>query len=364
VDQTTTLVATVEPTIAENKEVTWTSSNTAVAIVDEFGKVTATGAGTAVIKAIAKDGSKVSESIAVTVTEKAVAPVETPSVVEGLKVASKTETSVTLSWTAAKNATGYDVYAYNTATKRYVKVTTVTKTTAIINKIAGQAFTEGGKYQFFVRAFNQGTNTTVYAQDSAVVEVQTTVKKPAVVTGLKATTQTTSTIKLSWNKAKDATAYEVYGYDKETKKYVKVTTVTATTATVSKIAGTKLASGTTYKFYVVATRTVNGVKVSAAKSSVLSAVTTPAKVALTVKAGKKQATLSWKKVTGASGYQVYKYNATTKKYEKLKTTSSTILKDTKQKTGSTVKYKVRAYKKVNGTTVFGAFSTAKSAKIK
>ena len=56
--QTITLTATVSPSNAANKNVTWKSSNTAVATVDSNGKVTAVGNGTATITATTESGGK------------------------------------------------------------------------------------------------------------------------------------------------------------------------------------------------------------------------------------------------------------------------------------------------------------------
>ena len=53
-----TLVATVTPDNATNKTVTWASSNTAVATVDENGKVVAVGVGSATITVTTVDGGK------------------------------------------------------------------------------------------------------------------------------------------------------------------------------------------------------------------------------------------------------------------------------------------------------------------
>ena len=64
---TAQLVATVSPSNASNKSVTWTSSNNSVATVDYNGVVTAISAGTCTITATARDGSGVSASCAVTV---------------------------------------------------------------------------------------------------------------------------------------------------------------------------------------------------------------------------------------------------------------------------------------------------------
>ena len=67
---TQTLTATVSPANATNKNVTWSSSNTAVATVDKSGKVTAVKAGTATITAKTSDGGK-TVTCKVTVSEPA-----------------------------------------------------------------------------------------------------------------------------------------------------------------------------------------------------------------------------------------------------------------------------------------------------
>ena len=67
-DNAYTLTATVKPTEADNVTVTWTSSNTSVATVDNNGKVTAIAKGTASI--IAKAGSK-QDTCSVSVTKAA-----------------------------------------------------------------------------------------------------------------------------------------------------------------------------------------------------------------------------------------------------------------------------------------------------
>lgn len=61
------LKATVTPTNATNKKLTWSSNRKSVATVNSKGKVTAKKKGTALIKAIAKDGSKKSATCKVTV---------------------------------------------------------------------------------------------------------------------------------------------------------------------------------------------------------------------------------------------------------------------------------------------------------
>ena len=65
--QTATLQATVSPSNASNKSVTWTSSNPSVATVDSNGVVTAVSNGTATITVMTSDGSNKTATCAVTV---------------------------------------------------------------------------------------------------------------------------------------------------------------------------------------------------------------------------------------------------------------------------------------------------------
>lgn len=69
VGQTDTLTATVTPDNATNKTVTWKSSNPSIASVDSNGVITGIAAGSTVITATTTDGSNLSVSCTVNVTE-------------------------------------------------------------------------------------------------------------------------------------------------------------------------------------------------------------------------------------------------------------------------------------------------------
>ena len=76
-----------------------------------------------------------------------------------------------------------------------------------------------------------------------------------------------------------------------------------------------------------------------------------------VTAGSKKATISWSKVAGASGYQVYMSTSKSGTYTSIKTTTSLSFTKTGLKTGRTYYFKVRAYVTVNGKKVYGDYST-------
>ncbi len=110
------LRATVTPSDAANKSVSWTSSATAIATVDNTGKVTAVSAGTATITVKTADGGKTA-TCAVTVTTKVI-PVTgisieggaTAEVEEGktvtltAKVQPDNATDKTVTWTSSNKA--------------------------------------------------------------------------------------------------------------------------------------------------------------------------------------------------------------------------------------------------------------------
>ncbi len=68
--QTETLTATIEPSTATNKSLSWSSNKESVAKVDNSGKITAVGEGTATITVTTADGGKTA-TCKVTVSEKA-----------------------------------------------------------------------------------------------------------------------------------------------------------------------------------------------------------------------------------------------------------------------------------------------------
>lgn len=80
----------------------------------------------------------------------------------------------------------------------------------------------------------------------------------------------------------------------------------------------------------------------------------PKKVTLKGSVSDTKAALSWKKVKGATGYEVYRSvnGGAYKKLTDVKTTKYTA----KLSAGTSYKYKVRAYTVVNGKRVYGSWS--------
>ncbi|MFT3952468.1 MAG: hypothetical protein QM689_11100 [Oscillospiraceae bacterium] len=83
-----------------------------------------------------------------------------------------------------------------------------------------------------------------------------------------------------------------------------------------------------------------------------------------VTAGTKKATVKFTKVSGASGYEIYRTAAKGGKYTKVKTTTSTSFTNTSLTKGKTYYYKVRTYQTVSGVKYYSKFSSVKYTKAK
>ena len=92
----------------------------------------------------------------------------------------------------------------------------------------------------------------------------------------------------------------------------------------------------------------------------------PAKpVISSVTGGKKNLTVSYRKVTGASGYQIAYSTSQSSGYKYLNLNGKTYKKTiTKLSSGKKYYVKVRAYKTINGKKYYGNYSAVKSVKVK
>ncbi len=93
----------------------------------------------------------------------------------------------------------------------------------------------------------------------------------------------------------------------------------------------------------------------------------PGKPSVKLTAGKRKVTVSWKKVSGASGYVVYRSAKKSSGFRAVRTIkkgSTVRYTNTKLKKGRRYYYKVRAYMTVNGKKVYGRYSAVKSIRAK
>jgi len=284
-----------------------------------------------------------------------VAVVTTPAISSpaSIKVSSVTYDNARLTWSAVAGRTKYEIYRSTEQNGTYTKVAETSSTSYRIKGLM-----PGTTYYYKVRAYRTVSKTRVYGDYSPVAAVTT----PAILSpaSVKVSSVTYDNAKLTWSAVAGRTKYEVYRSTEQNGTYTKVA---ETTSTSYRVKG--LMPGTTYYYKVRAYRTVSKTRVYGDYSPV-AVVTTPAILSPAslnaVPASFNSVKLTWGAVAGRTKYEVYRSTEQNGTYTKVGETASTHYTDKKASPGTTYYYKVRAYRTVNKTKVYGDFSAIASAK--
>ena len=255
----------------------------------------------------------------------------------------------TLKWNAVSGAAKYEVYRARSMNGDYIKYSTVTGTS-----YTNTSYIENGNtYYYKVRALN--ANGTAGAWSSIVsVTYKQTLSAPTVTGGNDNQGRPT----LKWKAVTGAAKYEVYRARSLNGDYIKYSTVTGTSYTNTSY----IENGNTYYYKV---RALNANGTAGAWSSVVSVTYKQTLSAPSVTGGNDaqgRPTLTWKAVTGAAKYEVYRARSMNGDYIKYSTVTGTSYTNTSYiENGNTYYYKVRALN-ANGTA--GAWSSVVSVTYK
>ncbi|MCR5704184.1 MAG: Ig-like domain-containing protein [Eubacterium sp.] len=314
VNSTATLKTTVYPKDATNKTVTYQSSNKAVATVNSKGKITAKAPGTVKITATAATGG-VKASCSVKVVQPA-----TKITLNKTKTTLSVGGHITLQGTISPSNATYKTVRYSSSN------------TAVA--------TVDGKGT--VRAVSAGVATITaktHNNLSAICEVK--VKPARVVATAKSTGY--QSVKLQWAKTANLTGYKIYRKSGNGKYQC----IASLAGTAYSYKDQTLRTGVTYTYKVKAFRTVGKRTYNGKKSKAVSVKPIPKKTKIksaTVVGGRVQ--LTWKEVTGASGYDVFRRQGTTGKYVKIKNLAgikNISYTDKKTVAGNVYYYKIIVY---------------------
>lgn len=180
--------------------------------------------------------------------------------------------------------------------------------------------------------------------DMNVAYVPTKPEKPS---GLSQTAGTTDSITLSWTSVTNADGYRVYCYDTDGNE------VASKKVTTNSYTFENLETGTKYTCRVKAYWTESDDSLTyGSKSDAYEVYTTPGQVKELAATSQKisSVSLSWKKLKGATAYQVYQYDETTGKYVKIADElTKTTYKAIDLTAGTSYKFKVRGYNQLNSS---------------
>ena len=172
--ESTGLKVKIEPENADVQKLIWKSENEMIVAVDENGKVTAIGNGTAIITVTTEDG-KNTASITITVKIPDEPVINKTKGFGRLKVRSvnQTKTSITLEWSKLDGVDGYLVYGNrcNTSTKtyKYQKRATITNGRTWTHK----NLKKGTFYKYIVKAYKIVDGKKVVTDTSVSIHVIT-----------------------------------------------------------------------------------------------------------------------------------------------------------------------------------------------
>lgn len=255
--------------------------------------------------------------------------------------ASARGTSVTISWNKVSKATDYIVeHNVNGAWKQ------VGTTSSLSYKVNG--ITQNGVNKFRVKA-RRNYSGVYYNGGYTYVNAEVT-DIPSAVTGIRSTSNTSTSNTITWNASTKAEGYEIYQWIGTTDSYKLIGTTTST-----KFTNSKKGSGTMYRYKVRAFNNVDGQRIEGAYSSEFTTCTLPANVSFSLcSTDVDSITLNWNKVSKATGYQVEMYtNGTWKTLSTLSGTSYTV-SDLSQNTA--YRFRVRAIRNYNYINYYGGYT--------
>ena len=261
-------------------------------------------------------------------------PLDKPTISVALTSSGKPK----ISWNAVSGATKYSVYRSSSSDGTYRLIKT---TENLYYTDTSTALIDGNRYYYLVKASNSyGYSAKSYSASAlllgkAVISSSLSDGKP----------------KISWKTVSGATKYSIYRATDKTGEYKCIATVT-TLSYVDK--STALENGKTY-YYKVRARSDS----TYANYSSYTAVTPLGKPAVSSALSNGSPKISWKAVTGATKYSVYRSTAKDGTYTCIKTVTGLNYTDTSSSLvkGKTYYYKVKAVN-ANG---YSAYSTAVTA---
>ncbi|MBU3180998.1 M4 family metallopeptidase [Clostridium psychrophilum] len=264
-----------------------------------------------------------------------------------LKVASSSYNSINVSFNKVQGASKYEIW--RTSKGIYTLIGTTTST-----KYNNTGLIPNSKYYYKVRAYKMVGALKEYSGFTTGLGSKPI---PSVPTSLKVASSSYNGINVSFKAVQGANRYEVWRTSKG--KYTLIGTTSSTNYN-----NTGLTTNNTYYYKVRAYRMVGTLKVYSGFTTGLGARPVPG-APTTVKATRvssRSIKLTWRTVSGTSGYEVYRASSSNGKYGILSRTSHAYYTNSSLAKGRTYYYKVRSYRNVGKTRVYGNLSSIVHAK--
>ncbi|MCD7746606.1 MAG: Ig-like domain-containing protein [Lachnospiraceae bacterium] len=244
------LSATFTPSNASEQGVTWTSSNTSVATVDEYGTVTALKLGQTTITAASSfsDSADVQASCKISVVR---------SVSLSISGATNASSGITLTWGKVSDADGYYVYRKSDSEEAAALIKTISGTSKVSYTDTAVKNNNGTTYIYTVIPYGD----TIISNGASKTITRLTGTK---LSSAKNTSKKKATIR--WKKSSNVSGYQIqYSTSKTFSSGNKTKQVSGASKAKVKLSGLK--KGKTYYVRIRTYKTVSGKKYYSAWSS-------------------------------------------------------------------------------------------------
>lgn len=260
---------------------------------------------------------------------------------------------INISWNQVPDVEGYLIYKkYNNG---YARMQTVYGNETSCRYRLGY----DKDLTLIVRAYKTGTSGILYSSNSNEVTVKTPKDFAAPAAPVLTAKRKGTIVTFSWDQPENAAKYRIY-VSTDGKHYKGLKTVEEETT-----ASGKFTWGQTLRFKIRAASVQGSEEKWSGYSQAVTVKMVPSKTAVKSISNKSRGklTLSWKKVSEARGYEIYRKIGKTGKYKRVKTiTKNSTVKytNTRLKKGTAYYYRVRSYTiGANGKKVYSRWSNVK-----
>lgn len=233
--------------------------------------------------------------------------------------ATQSGTSINITWNSVSGASSYKVYRSSSSSGTY----------SLLESTSSTSYTDNSPLSGYNYYKVSAVNSTGESTQSSYASCEYTssggneTQKPSTPSGVTATAQSSSSIKVSWNTVSEATSYEVY-YEIGSSSTKNL----AGTAYSTSYTHTGLQGNTTYYYYIKAVNSVGQSSYSSyAKATTTSETSKPnAPTGVTASRNPRSdqyVTISWNAVNGATSYKIYYATSASGTYNAIKTATGT-----------------------------------------
>ena len=267
-------------------------------------------------------------------------------------VVSSNAAALKVSWKKVNDAYGYRVKRSTSKNGTYKVIKTVNSKNTIT--YTDKSVKTGTTYYYKIETIIKNNGVTGYSGDSAAVSGKTVAR-----TKINYVVSSGSTsMEINWKEVSGAYGYRIKRSTSKKGTYKIVATVTGKSNTTYK--DTKLIEGKTYYYKVETINKVHGKKGYSGGSPAISGKTLKKTSVTAAKAENSTSiSLTWKKVSGVTGYQIYRSTRKNSGFVKVATVKgvgTVTYEDTGLSAGETYYYKVRAYKSGSKKTAVASYS--------